>query len=544
MLTKILTVATLAVALNGCGGEAATTPIVGLSAPAGAALITDNSGTASSLTSNVSSVSTSSFSDSGTDYSNDTADSEVEQGAAAAPILFADSILCALNKTAMSDIVNGEYLAVLDFNLCGSNRDTPTISKWIVDTSRTSNTSNQISKIQYEWVLNDGGAAWDGTPGFMRFDSVIKEEPTPTSPYGEMEFNWAQPEVIGDDVNRGSLAITNIGNVVSLELTQEIDCRNGSKGCGTDARDHSSTPFNDMNYLSYIDASASSDGTSGMAKVAYVDRTDPNQKLTALVNWNNDFIAQYDYDTNDTLQRSSCKSRDSYLEIVGGYRLYNLDGSRLNVTTHVYGHYGTSSNQKSIYVSKRNAWFEGGETGDARPTSMTTEDGTSLSISYDTDDSGNYDSDNDGTFATVIGVTLSDQIRFQDVVISGSNIVYNDGTAEGTPYTAAYLGSDGKQLWGIPRTTEISGHPVANLNINDGTQITDVTGVNYIVKQSFIMKFPNTVNSSNCTNLTAAAVNAETNITAKTSADITAIDSSWVAPDVGDNPRVIDGVIQ
>jgi len=176
---------------------------------------------------------------------------------------------------------------------------------------------------------------------------------------------------------------------------------------------------------------------------------------------------------------------------------------------------------------------------------MKTSDGTSLSISYDAGDSStyNYDSDNDGTFATVIGVTLSDPIRFQDAVISGSNIVYNDGTAEGTPYTASYMGSDGKYFWGLPWST-ISGNYVAELNIKDGTQLTDVKGVNYILKQSLIMKVPNTVNSSNCTNLTADAVNAETNISAKTSVDITAIDSSWVTPVVGDNPKVIDGVIQ
>jgi len=139
---------------------------------------------------------------------------------------------------------------------------------------------------------------------------------------------------------------------------------------------------------------------------------------------------------------------------------------------------------------------------------------------------------------------LSDPIRFTNAVISGSNVVYNDGTTPGTGYTPSYMGSDGKYLWGIPSTTLSSGELVAKLNIKDGTQLTDVTGDNYILKQSYILKLPNTVNSSNCTTLTAAAVNAETNITAKTSADIPAIDSSWVTPDVGDNPKVIDGVIQ
>jgi len=544
MLTKILTVAILAVALNGCGGESTTeasTPIVGLSVPGSADLITDNSGTdsslTSSLTSSVSSASTSAFSDSGTDYSKDTARSKVVIGDGGQPMKSVGIMLCILNKTAQSTLVNSKYLAVLDINLCnGSGSDRPFMANMTVDTSRASNTSNQISKVLYEITV---GASTTQA----RLDGDVKKEPTLSSPYGELELNYAFMTNTGD-VNHGSLAITDIGNVVGIELTEELDCRNGSEGCEYSS-DNASTPYNDINHLSYIDASASSDGTSGMAKVAYVDRSDPNLKLTYLLNWNNDFIAQYDYDTNDQLLQSSCKSRDASIESVENYTLYNVDGSRVNITTHVYGHYtDTSSNQKAIYVSKRNAWFEGGETGDARPTSMTTDDGTSLSISYDTDDSGNYDSDNDGTFATVIGVTLSDPIRFTNAVISGSNVVYNDGTTPGTGYTPIYMGSDGKYLWGIPSTTLSSGELVAKLNIKDGTQLTDVTGDNYILKQSYILKLPNTVNSSNCTTLTAAAVNAETNITAKTSADIPAIDSSWVTPDVGDNPKVIDGVIQ
>ena len=128
-------------------------------------------------------------------------------------------------------------------------------------------------------------------------------------------------------------------------------------------------------------------------------------------------------------------------------------------------------------------------------------------------------------------------------VISGSNIVYNDGTAQGTNYTPSYLGSDGKYFWGLP-WANISGDYVRTLNIKNGTQLTDMNGVSYILKQSVIRKAPSTVNSSNCATLTAAAVNAETNISAKTSADIAAIDSSWVKPVVDDNPKVIDGVIQ
>jgi hypothetical protein len=450
-----------------------------------------------------------------------------------------DIVLCILNKSAQSTLVNSKYLAVLDVNLCNkSGHDEPFMANMTIDTSRASNASSQISKVMYEFQSN-------GSPLRVRADGVVKKEPTLSSPYGELEFNYAHIDVNAGDVIHGSLVITDIGNVVSIELTKEIDCRNGSEGCGY-LEDNASTPYNDINHRSYVDASVASDGASGMAKVGYVDRSDPNKQLTYLLNWNNDFIAQYDYDTNNQLLQSTCKSRSSYMDSVINYLLYNLDGSAVDITTSVYGHYTDTNNVKQqIYVSRRNAWFEGGETGANRPTSMTTTDGTALSISYDDGDSStsSYDTDNDGVFATVTGITLTDPIRFTNAVIPGSNVVYNDGTTQGTNYTPSYLGSDGKRSWGIPSVT-VSGNSIRKLNINNGTQLTDMNGVSYILKQDFILKYPSVVSISNCSSLTAEEVNAETNISAKTSADITAIDASWVTPVVGDNPKVIDGVIQ
>jgi len=541
MLTKILTVAALAVTLNGCGSDTAAAPttIVGLSVPVGSNLITDNTSTASSLTSNVASGYASAYSDAGTDYSNAKAESKIYLGykGASTTLQGVDIILCIVNKTAQSTIVNGKYLAVLDVNLCNnSGSSVPFMANMTVDTSRASNTSDQVSKILYEWQSN-------GDPYFIRVDTAVTTEPTDSSPYGNMALNWATHESSPIYTDSGSLKLYTSGNNSHVEYVNHIDRRNKCASCNIDS---ASTPYHDSNHLVYLDAYTSSDGLSGMAKVSYVDHTDSSKKLSYLLNWNSEFIAQYDYDTSDALLLSTCKSRTTYMDSVENYKLYNLDGSGLSITTHVYGHYtDTSSKKKRIYVSRRNAWFEGGESGSDRPTSMTTDGGTVLSISYDAGDSltANYDTDNDGTFATVTGVTLSDSIRFTNAVISGSNVVYNDGTTPGTDYTPSYLGSDGKYLWGIPWAT-ISGDWLRTLNIKNGTQLTDVNGNNYILKQSLIRKVPSAVGSSNCATLTAAAVNAETNISAKTSADITDIDSSWVIPVVGDNPKVIDGVIQ
>jgi hypothetical protein len=544
MLIKILTVATLAITLNGCGGgdtaaDTASAAILGLSVPAGADLITDNTGSASGLTSSVASGFASAYSDADTDYSKATARTKIHLGydSPSRPLQTVDTILCILNKTAQSTIVNGEYLAVLDVNLCNnSGSNEPFMANMTVDTSRASNSSDQISKVMYEVENSNVIKA-------TRVDAVVKTEPTEASPYGNMVLTYAAHEPSPVYIDSGSLKISTIGDNSNIEYVNEADRRNQCDSCDYA---NPSTPYHESNHLVYVDSQTSSDGSLGMAKIGYVDRTDSSKKLSYLLNWNSEYIAQYDYDTVDQLLQSTCKSRTAYMDSVENYQLYNLDGSSFRITTHVYGHYiDASSNKKRIYVSRRNAWFEGDETGSDRPISMTTTDGTALNISYDAGDSStnNYDTDNDGVFATVTGITLSDPIRFTNAVISGSNIVYNDGTAQGTPYTPSYLGSDGKYFWGLP-WANISGDYVSTLNIKNGTQLTDVNGVSYILKQSVIRKAPSTVNSSNCATLTAAAVNAETNISAKTSADIAAIDSSWVKPVVGDNPKVIDGVIQ
>jgi len=235
---------------------------------------------------------------------------------------------------------------------------------------------------------------------------------------------------------------------------------------------------------------------------------------------------------------------------VRNYNLYDTDGERIDITTYVYGYYTDASNvRQRTYISKRYGWFSGGETGSSRPTTITTRDGTQLSISYDSGDSGNYDSDNDGTFATITGMTLSDPIRFINQTISGSNIVYNDSTSSGTAYTINWGGYSGTYFWGIPVVTinqaMIDETSLRKFNINDGTQITDTLGVNYILKQMHIQKTPLAVASSNCSTLTANAVDNESNITSKTPSNIITVDTGWTMPAIaGNNPKVIDGVLQ
>ena len=516
--------------LSGCGGsESSTTPetVVGLSTPAGADLISDNSSSSANLGAlNYYAA----FNDAGTDYTKDKARSYIWVDKASDSMETVDIILCIINKTAQSQIPNDRYLAVLDLHLCNnSNRTTPHMVKMTMETSRASNSQPQNSKIMYS---EDDDS--------IRIDSVVNKEPTTNNPYGELTVAFSDGTTSSTTYIDGSLKISQNGSNTNLEFIFSHDSRSNGNA------DWGSTPYDDEYYYSYLDSYISSDGSAGLAKVGYVDSIDASKKLTYKFNWNATHIAQYDYDTDDVLTASSCKSRTSFSEQVSNYNLYDTDGERIDITTYVYGYYTDASNvRQRVWISKRSAWFSGGETGSNRPTTITTyKDGTQLSISYDSGDLGNYDSDNDGTFATISGIILSEHIQFNSGTIAASDVVYNDSTSASTSYNYQWLNYSGENFWGIPWVT-VDSKSIRKLNIKDGTQITDNLGVNYILKQMNIQKTPLTADSSNCSTLTANAVDNESNITSKTPSNIITVDTGWTMPTIaGNNPKVIDGVVQ
>jgi len=514
--------------LVGCGSKSSTTPetVVGLSTPAGADLILDNSSSSANLGAlNYYAA----FTDAGTDYTKDKARSYIWVDEASESMLIVDILLCIINKTAQSQIPNDKYLAVLNVNLCSNtNSNSPFIVNMTMETTRANNSQPQNSKIMY--TKDDAS---------IRIDSVVNKEPTTSNPYGELTIAFSDGTTSSTTYDDGSLKISQNGSNTNLEFIYKVDYR--SKGNA----DWGSTPYDDEYHYRYLDSYISSDGSAGLAKVGYVDIIDASKKLTYKLNWNATHIAQYDYDTNDALSASSCKSRTLFSEQVSVYNLYDTDGERIDITTSVYGFYTDSSNvTQRAYISKRSAWFSGGETGSSRPATITTGDGTQLSISYDSDDSGNYDSDNDGTFATITGITLSDPIRFNSGTIAANNVVYNDSTSSSTPYNYQWLSFNGDYFYGGPWVT-VNGKSIRKVNIKDGTQITDNLGVNYILKQIKIRKTPLAAALSNCSTLTANAVDNESNITSKTPSNIITVDTGWTMPAIaGNNPKVIDGVLQ
>jgi len=464
--------------LVGCGSKSSTTPAtpettVGLSTPAGADLISDNSSSSANLGAlNYYAA----FNDAGTDYNKDKVRSSLYIDKASSSMELVDIILCIINKTAQSKIPNDRYLAVLDIHLCNnSNYNTPSMVNMTMETSRASNSQPQNSKIMY----TKGDAS-------IRIDSVVNKEPTTSNPYGELTVSFSDATTSNDGTYvDGSLKISQNGSNTNLEFIYQTDSRiNGNTDWG-------STPYDDEYYYDYLDSYISSDGSAGLAKVGYVDSIDVSKKLTYKFNWNATHIAQYDYDTNDALTASSCKSRTLFSEQVSNYNLYDTDGERIDITTYVYGYYTDASNvRQRVWISKRSAWFSGGETGSSRPTTITTyKDGTQLSIVYDSGDSGNYDSDNDGTFATISGITLSEHIQFNNGTIAANNVVYNDSTSASASYNYQWLTYSGEKLFGIPWVT-VNSKSIRKLNIKDGTQLTDNLGVNYILKQIVIKKTP------------------------------------------------------
>jgi len=526
-LKVLITISSIAF-LTGCGGGGSESPVVeviaGLSAPEGAELITDNSASSSGLAF----LNYAAFTDAGTDYSKAKAYTHIDSGEADKPMKMVDMILCYLDNSRITSLVNQNYLATMDKRNCkDSSRSNPDMANVIIQNTRADNSSNHIAKLSFE-----------NRDTIVRGDVTLIKSPTESEPYGAMEMNFSRKEP-SNLIEDGSLTINNIGDKVSLEFVSTEDYRLEA-GSG----DNSSTPYDDRNFLMYIDSYISTNGSTGMAKVGFIDNVDSSIKVTHKLNWNDSYIAQYDYDSSDTLTASSCKSRTSYDDYAKYYTLYDTDGKKIDITTYVYGFYTDANNDpQRAYIGKRGAWFSGEETGTNRPTTITTRAGDSLSIEYDVDDTSNWDTDRDGVFATISGITLDDYIRFDSGIIAGDKVVYNDNTTEGTIYSYQHLGYSGNYFWGIPWVT-VNGKTIRKLNIKDGTLITDHNGINYIVKQRIIKKTPVTVDASNCSNLTTNAVDNESNITSKTSADIRAVDANWVTPSVGTDPKVIDGVIQ
>ena len=146
-----------------------------------------------------------------------------------------DIILCIINKTAQSQIPNDKYLAVLNVNLCSdTNSYTPFIVNMTMETSRTSNSQPQNSKIMY--TKDDAS---------IRIDSAVNKEPSTSNPYGELTVSFSDGTTSSTTYDDGSLKISQDGSKTNLEFIYKLDYRsNGNTDWG-------STPYDDEHYYNY-----------------------------------------------------------------------------------------------------------------------------------------------------------------------------------------------------------------------------------------------------------------------------------------------------
>ncbi|MDH5447025.1 MAG: hypothetical protein OEY52_15870 [Gammaproteobacteria bacterium] len=440
------------------------------------------------------------YDDAGTNYSTDTTKSWVDMGPAMEPLNFTSFLVCIINKTGASSVVNGTYNALVNTSDCqtGTSSSKPEIAKATVTTSRASNSSPQIVKVWF-----DAGAGSQ-----YLAEATVTEGISASAPYGSFTFSWSHRDGTSE---KGSMTFRPGTSSSTIKMAKQ-DTFNG--------------------FVS-LNGEVNNDKTSGQVAVniganAYVMSFNSNH---VNIKKNSDAAA--------------CSDRTSLTEYVYDYNIYDQStGARKNLTGPFQCTYDSSGTTKQCYIGPYGAWYEGGETN---ITSVTHSDGTVYSgITYDS-----TDANNDGFYITVPGYTFSPPIVFAKsdqvttVQTAMSNNTYLEYYGENSLYGLPWLCSTDGVSYVDSSTNSCTGakywRPSAKLA--NGTVLTDTGSTSYVVKAAQSMKVMGTVASSNCSTLDVTGVGAS--YPALTSSDITAVSFTWDdKPTVTASPKVIDGVVQ
>ena len=201
MLFKILTVATLAITLNGCGGGGDTTaedntPIVGLSTPAAMSLVPEvSSGTAAI---------SAAFNISNTDYAKQKVDSWIKTASGTELLEEANYMLCIMKLANIADYPNKTYRAQHNARICRRptsawplRGEGPIVRQMLITTSRTA--VNAPYKQTLWFQIPYGGQRFDNTDWDFVADMTVTEAPSATNPLGlfELQFRSVRSPDIG-----------------------------------------------------------------------------------------------------------------------------------------------------------------------------------------------------------------------------------------------------------------------------------------------------------------------------------------------------------
>jgi len=197
-------------ALAGCGGSSSTatssTSVDGLDVPTNMSVVSaadDTSGKPVAFKTNFGGLAKA-FGDADTDYSTDHVDTWVHD-MSMEPLDIINEILCMMDQTRAEEMVNeGNYIALIEESKCSqgqaqqdgssgqssSGGKTVSYAKWVVNSSRTSNTADEIVKA---WIPDspDGPGGDSGTTQTIHARVTITEGVSADKPFGDFVLNFA-----------------------------------------------------------------------------------------------------------------------------------------------------------------------------------------------------------------------------------------------------------------------------------------------------------------------------------------------------------------
>jgi hypothetical protein len=204
------------------------------------------------------------FNDADTEYSTDPQNAWV-QDRALEPLDQVNEILCYMDQIRADQLVNKTYVALVDEASCtreeqgsdGQNQSsgggkTTQLNKWIVESTRESNDSEQIVKI---WAPDQGGDEEGAME--VRAEATIYEGVSDANPYGKFVMNF-QGVALESFTNWDQTQV-NTGDTTMEGTLKTVDAINGKIGFTL----YNSSPI--WNFTSKATVVTDADGSAGVA---------------------------------------------------------------------------------------------------------------------------------------------------------------------------------------------------------------------------------------------------------------------------------------
>ena len=329
--------------LSGCGGGGSDTSsvenvaVAGMHIPSSVSAVTDNSSSNDSVSAmniNYAAVNAA-FNAQGTDYSNDSVDSWINNPTAES-IGLVNLLLCVMDGLGADNIPNGNYKTLLDFAVCeemdggDSTAGTQIIySPAVVSSSRVDNDSEQNITTWLEIMSGDDHDK-------VIIETTIYKESSINYPFGEFTMNWEEASSVDSPSFKGVIKIYTADGKTYIKFWEG---NNESEG-------------KIMALHVEIDDAAGVTGR-GIAIPEYVVNT--GTRYIDKIAYNDDFVKSLKESTNAT----TCYDRKDLFSSVYRSNLYEKEtGNRLDLKGGFGAIYANNGINYDAYFGKWGLWTQ------------------------------------------------------------------------------------------------------------------------------------------------------------------------------------------